>query len=124
MPASRALLFVLSGLIGCAAMAEPAATGIEGVINLSPSHGGPIRPGITNSRPLASTEFVVENESGAVASFTTDSEGKFSVTVPPGHYRVSKKDKQHRIGRFGPFEVEVIAGQMAKVQWTCDSGMR
>jgi hypothetical protein len=99
-------------------------TGIEGVITISPAHGGPIRVGVPNSKPLAATEFVVENEKGVVASFTTDDAGRFRVAAPPGHYTVSKKEKQGGIGRFGPFDVDVVAGQMTKVEWKCDSGMR
>ena len=60
----------------------------------------------------------------AVASFKTDDQGHFRVSLPPGHYTVSRKSGQSRIGRFGPFDVDVTAGQVTKVQWSCDSGMR
>jgi hypothetical protein len=105
-------------------MPEAADTGIEGVITVSPIHGGPIRPGMTSSAPLINATFVVGNDSGAVAEFTTDVNGRFKVSVAPGHYTVTKKDRQKGIGRYGPFDVDVVAGQMTKVEWQCDTGMR
>jgi Prealbumin-like fold domain len=111
----------------CYAQTSPAPmpeTGIEGVITISPSHGGAVRPGITNSKPLANTTFVVNNATGTVAEFTTDNQGQFKIALAPGPYWVARKGEQHKIGRYGPFDVDVTAGQMAKVEWRCDSGMR
>lgn len=105
-------------------MPEATETGIEGVITVSPIHGGPIRPGMASSAPLINATFVVGNDSGAVAEFTTDANGRFKVSVAPGHYSITKKDRQKGIGRYGPFEVDVAAGQMTKVEWQCDTGMR
>jgi hypothetical protein len=99
-------------------------TGIEGVITISPTHGGPTRVGEVNSRPLANTTFVVANDKGSASEFTTDDQGRFKVTLAPGHYAVTRKGQQKGIGRYGPFDVNVVAGQMAKVEWRCDSGMR
>src|SRR6266853_6587530 len=71
------------------------ATGIEGVITFGPTQAGPIRPGIPSSKPLANATFVVENEKGAeVASFTTDDQGRFRTSLPPGHYTVSMNGKK------------------------------
>jgi hypothetical protein len=28
------------------------------------------------------------------------------------------------VGFYGPFEVEIAAGQIKKVQWNCDTGMQ
>jgi hypothetical protein len=105
-------------------MPEAADTGIEGVITVGPIHGGPVRPGIPSTKPLANAAFVVGNESGAITEFTTDAQGHFNVSVAPGHYTVTKKNQQKGIGRYGPFDVDVVAGQMTKVQWQCDTGMR
>jgi len=99
-------------------------TGIEGVITISPTQPGPIRAGAPASKPLANTAFVVENENTAVASFTTDEHGHFRTQLTPGHYKVSIKGRKTSIGRFGPFEVDVVAGKMTQVQWDCDSGIR
>ena len=98
-------------------------SGIEGMISVSPSHGGPVRVGVPNSRPLINTEFVVETDKGEVASFKTDDQGHFRVALAPGKYRVSKRAKS-KIGFCGPFAVEIGPGEMTKVEWRCDSGMR
>lgn len=120
------LSFVLPILFPIIAMAEtsPSAnTGIEGVIFVSPSHGGPVRPGVPNTAPVANIAFVVQKGDQPVTSFTTDGEGRFQVSLPPGHYTVSRSNFNSRIGRWR-FEADVVAGQVTKVQWTADSGMR
>ena len=74
--------------------------------------------------PLANATFVVENKKGTATSFTTDDQGRFRISLAPGHYTVSLKDKKGGIGRYGPFDVDVVAGHMTKVEWQCDTGMR
>ena len=111
------------------AFAEPtpspgAASGLEGVIAISPAHPGPTREGVSDKAPLVNTAFIVQKANETVASFTTDGEGAFRISLPPGHYTVTAKNRAPRIGHFGPFEVDVVEGQVAKVSWTCDSGMR
>jgi hypothetical protein len=99
--------------------------GIEGVITLNPVHPGPVPVDAPGSGPLANASFVVKDEKDTVASeFTTDNQGHFRVSLPPGHYKVSLKGRKGGPGRFGPFDVEVVAGKMTKVQWECDSGIR
>jgi Prealbumin-like fold domain len=90
---------------------------------------GPIRPGpvsdaIPNSKPLANATFIIENEKGPVASFTTDEQGRFQVSLNPGHYTVTRKGAKGGIGRYGPFDVDVVASKMKKVEWQCDTGLR
>jgi hypothetical protein len=58
-----------------------------------------------------------------VAKFTTDGQGRFRVSLPPGHYTVLREDPGAAIGHW-QFEVDVIAGEVTKVSWTGDSGMR
>ena len=91
---------------------------------ISPTQPGPIRADSPGSLPLVNTAFVVENEKGEVASFTTDDQGHFRTLLAPGHYKVSIKGKRPGIGRYGPFEVDVAPGKMTRVQWDCDSGIR
>ena len=90
---------------------------------ISPSHPGPTRVDEPNATPLADVGFEVANESGAVTTFITDTQGKFRVLLKPGHYKVSVKG-ENRIRRCGPFDVDVSANGMTSVQWQCDSGMR
>jgi hypothetical protein len=99
-------------------------TGIEGVIRISPSHGGPVRVGEVGSTPLANSTFVATSDKGVSAEFTTDDQGHFKVLLEPGHYTITKKGQQNGIGRYGPFDALVAAGQMTRVEWQCDSGMR
>jgi hypothetical protein len=124
---SLAVFLAFAGF--CCAQPSPAPTsfrsesGIEGLVSLAPAHPGPVRPGMQSSVPMAGATFVVMSAAGAAADFTTDAQGEFKVFLPPGHYSVTKKEPQ-KIGRCGPFEVDVVAGQMTKVEWRCDSGMR
>lgn len=97
---------------------------LEGVISIGPIHGGPTREGVPDSKPLAHTEFVVMKEKVSVASFQTDEKGRFRISLPPGHYTISRKDWNGHIGSYGPFEVDITAGEKKTVQWECDSGIR
>ena len=115
---------IMSALFSPAQTSSGAETGIEGVITISPAQAGPVRDDSPSSKPLVNATFAVENDKGPVASFTTDSQGQFRTSVPPGHYKVSMQGRKSSIGRFGPFEVDVVAGKMTSVQWECDSGIR
>jgi hypothetical protein len=111
-------------LLAATLPASEAQSGIEGTITVGPVHGGPSRIGVPDSRPLANATFIAQDQKGMATSFTTDDQGRFRVLLEPGHYTVSLKEKKGGIGRYGPFEVDVIAGQMTKVEWRCDTGMR
>ena len=100
-------------------------SGIEGIVMVSPIWPGPIKKGSEkpNVAPVASAVFSVANEKGTVTSFTTDSEGRFRLSLSPGHYVVSLAE--YRFARpCGPFEIDVESGKMTKVEWRCDSGMQ
>ena len=101
----------------------PAPSGIEGVISVSPSRPGPIKKDDPNIAPVRNIEFVVKKGNATVASFTTDGEGGFRILLPPGHYIVMREDAGAAIGHWR-FEVDVSPGEMAKVAWTGNSGMR
>jgi Carboxypeptidase regulatory-like domain len=125
----RRFLIALAGLIICASFlqgqTQPGSeTGIEGVITISPTKPGPIRADAPSSAPLANAAFVVENQTGEVTSFTTDDQGHFRRSLAPGHYKISLKGRKSSIGKFGPFEVDVVEGKMTKVEWHCDTGIR
>ena len=80
--------------------------------------------GVPDSKPLANAEFVVTKENSTVASFQTDDQGRFQISLPPGHYTISRKDWSGSIGSYGPFEVDIAAGQRKRVEWSCDTGIR
>ena len=115
---------IMSALFSPGQTSSGAETGIEGIITISPTQAGPVRDDSPGSKPLANATFAVENEKGEMASFTTDDQGHFRTSVPPGHYKVSMKGRKSSIGRFGPFEVDVVAGKITSVRWQCDSGIR
>ncbi len=77
-----------------------------------------------SSKALGNANFIVQNKEGVVTSFTTDEQGHFRISLDAGYYTVSIKDKKGGIGRYGPFDVDVVAGQITKVEWQCDTGMR
>lgn len=101
----------------------PIASGIEGVISVSPSRPGPIRKDGPSTAPAGGIEFVVKRAETRVTSFITDAEGRFRVSLPPGHYTVLREDPGAAIGHW-QFEVDVAPGAVQKVNWTGDSGMR
>src|SRR5438105_2077762 len=116
----------LIALFSVTAVAEtPApASGIEGTVLISPIRPGPIRKDDGPSvAPVRNAQFAVKAGDATVATFTTDGEGRFQVALPPGHYVVLREGAAPRVGSWR-FEADVIAGQMTKVNWTGDSGMR
>jgi hypothetical protein len=118
-------LLVTYGSMSSGQIEPDRGTGIEGVITVSPTRPGPIRAGsdVPNAAPLPNAVFSVENEKGKVTSFTTDNQGRFRVSLKPGHYVIALAE--HRFPRpCGPFEIDVESAKMTKVDWRCDTGMR
>jgi hypothetical protein len=118
-------LLLTYGSVSSGQIEPDRGTGIEGVITVSPTRPGPIRAGsdIPNAAPLPNAVFTIGNEKGVVRSFTTDSEGRFQVSLKPGHYVIALAE--HRFPRpCGPFEIDVESAKMTKVEWRCDTGMR
>ena len=100
------------------------STGLEGTITIGPAHVGPTKAGEPVSKPFADATFEVKSESGVVTSFTTDDQGRFQISLAPGHYTAARQGPKPAIGHFGPFDVDVVAGKMTRVEWECDSGVR
>ena len=115
------LMLVFASFSSAQAQTE---AGVDGTIKIGPAHAGPTRAGEPDSKPFPSATFEVKSEKGVVTSFTTDDEGRFRVSLAPGHYTVVRQGPKPAIGHFGPFEVDVVAGNMTKVEWECDSGAR
>src|SRR4029077_20913934 len=119
----RTLFAVFACLSSELTRAEP-DTGLEGVVTISPTVPGPMKADAPASVPLPNITFMVESETGTTTSFTTDDSGQFRISLKPGHYKISRKDPKPAIGHFGPFEADVVAGKMTKVEWECDAGTR
>ena len=117
----------LIGLFSMTAVSEtspPGTSGIEGTIVVSPTCPGPIRKDEERSvAPVRNARFAIKAGDATVKTFTTDGEGRFQVALPPGHYVIVREGAPPQIGRWR-FEADVVAGQVTKVKWTADSGMR
>ena len=64
-------LLAMAAFVYAGQTPSEAATGIEGVIAISPIKAGPVRADGPSSRPLANTAFVAENQKGEVAPFAS-----------------------------------------------------
>ena len=119
-----ATLIAFFSMTAVAETPRPGTSGIEGTIVVSPSRPGPIRKEEGSSvAPVRNAQFAIKAGDATVKTFTTDSEGRFQVALPAGHYVIVREGAGPGIGRWR-FEADVIAGQMTKVNWTADSGMR
>jgi hypothetical protein len=119
-----ATLVALSSVTAVAETPPPDTSGIEGTIVVSPTRPGPIKKDEELSvAPVSNAQFVVKAGDAIVKRFTTDGEGHFQVALPPGHYVILREAAAPRVGRWR-FEADVVAGQVTKVNWTADSGMR
>jgi hypothetical protein len=118
-----ATLIALFSMTAVAETPAPGTSGIEGTILVSPSRPGPITKDGPSVAPVRNAQFVVKAGDATVKTFTTDGEGRFQVALLPGHYVIMREGAGAGIGRWR-FEADVVAGQMTKVNWTADSGMR
>jgi hypothetical protein len=118
-----ATMIALFAMTTLAETLAPGTSGIEGTILVSPSRPGPIRKDEPSVAPVRNVQFLVKAGDATVKTFTTDGEGRFQVALPPGHYIIEREGVPPRIGHWR-FETDVVAGQMTKVNWTADSGMR
>lgn len=118
-------LVLMSGTLFSGESESIAGSGIEGIVMVSPIRPGPIKKGseVPNRGPLPNAVFSVANEKGTVTSFTTDGEGRFRLSLSPGHYVVSPAENLFP-RPCGPFDIDVEPGKMTNVEWHCDSGMR
>jgi len=119
-----ATLIALVCMTAVAETPSPGTSGIEGTIVVSPTRPGPIRkeegPSVA---PVRNAQFAIKAGDATVKTFTTDGEGRFQVALPPGHYVILREGAAPRVGLWR-FEADVVAGQVTKVNWTADSGMR
>ena len=122
----------LTGWFACALMASSSASasgedgsGVQGLISLSPTCGGPQREGDTPCKaPYEGAELRLLSGSGAtVATARTTSDGRYLLSAPAGHYRVVVMTPI-RITRCQSPDVVVTEKKFSVVDIECDSGMR
>jgi len=113
-------------LVACAnAMAAPMATGITGIVRISPAHPGPQRVGEPGHKPMAGAKVqVLDANQRVVARAVTDADGKFSVALGAGEYSVEVDTGGAALPRCGSADAEVRDGHVVQVELSCDSGMR
>ncbi len=120
-----AILVLVSPILPVRALSEAEPkSGVEGTLTMSPAQPGPTREGVPDSAPYSDATLVVEGQGKVVCTLKTDAQGKFRIPLAAGHYKVSVKGHKRGIGGCGPFELEVVAGEMKQVQWECDTGLR
>jgi len=125
----QVLLIVLSTILCFSANAQNTvmadSTGLEGIVLRSPAYPGPTRSDRPNEAPFAA-KFEVWNDSGAVvATFITNDEGRFSLTLPPGTYSIVPDssaplihpDRQKKL-------VNVTEGNFISINLRFDTGLR
>ena len=116
----RAVMLLVLLLAACAAPAVP-SSGIRGTILAGPACPGPARlDSPCPDRPVAMTVEVV-NGTTAVATFTTDAAGTFSVNLGPGTYSVRSKSG---LPTLRSSTVVVVAGQFTEIELHADTGIR
>jgi hypothetical protein len=107
------------------AMTAPIATGISGIVHVSPAHPGPQRIGESGQKPMAGAKVqMLDANQHVVAHAVTDAEGKFSVALAPGDYSVEVDTGGAMLPRCGTADAKVQQGQVVQVELSCDSGMR
>jgi hypothetical protein len=113
-------------LLACAnAPAATGATGVRGSVHISPAHPGPQRIGESGRAPMAGAAVQVrDNDQRVVARVVTDTDGRFSLTLPAGEYVFNVDTGEAMLPRCEEARASVRDGQIAEVQLDCDSGMR
>ena len=103
----------------------PAGPGIAGQALAGPMCPV-VKPGdpSCNDRPVAGASILIRDATGTVvAQMTTDADGRFHVSVPPGAYRVEPQPVEGLMG--GANTIEVTVGATFKeVQIAYDTGIR
>lgn len=128
-----ALLALAFAVAGCAEIGlpfetDPAASGIRGVVTLSPTCPVQASPGANEPEPCvtpyAAKLVVLDGENVVVTRVTSGQDGIFTVDLPPGDYVVAPETGADSYPIAQPQSVTVVAGQYAEVAINYDTGIR
>ncbi len=123
-------LAVLVGLLtACAApsfgQTPPPNTGIQGIAEAGPQCPVVVRGQPCPPRPIAATVAVQDPTGAEVTRFTSGSDGRFQVSLPPGTYTLVEVPRsQGAFPTLKPVTVTVVAGQYTSVMLEFDTGIR
>jgi hypothetical protein len=126
-------IVALAALVaGCADVAPPGETptpesGISGTVILGPTCATGDAPGahepVPCLTPYSAQLAVLDGENVVVIRATSDAEGRFRVTLPPGDYVVAPQGGDpYPIAQ--PLPVTVPVGEFVEVQINYDTGIR
>lgn len=118
------LVLLCVGATSCRQPLSPAVeTGLTGVVVR-----GPIAPVCQIDRPCAapfSAEFVVYDDARRIAGFTSDPQGRFTVMLPPGMYKVVPSANAPIIQPSAQVKtVEVQSVGLTEIRLEFDTGIR
>lgn len=106
----------------------PGAPGISGIAT-----AGPVCPVVTDppnpacaDRPVVAAVLVVTDLNGSeIARTVTDADGRFSIELAPGAYRLVAQPVEGLMGTAAPVELRVEAeGPLTDIQVSYDTGIR
>jgi hypothetical protein len=130
-----AALLTSVALGGCApgsAPLEPGATqappsGIRGLVILAPTcpisdEPDPLNP-VPCLTPLSAQLVILDGDNGVAARVSSDAEGRFEATLPPGDYVITPLGGDP-FPMAQPVAVSVLAGEYAEVEINYDTGIR
>ncbi len=126
----RILIFALTLAtlsLSCQAMDSPEAdsSGIEGQVLRVNAKPGPIRQGEPTEVPFSATFRVLDADGNEVLTFTTDEEGHFKITLPPGEYTIVPAENAPVFRPEAQKKtVTVPKDAVAEVRLVFDAGMR
>lgn len=103
---------------------KPGESGIQGMVTISPTCGGPVRPGQDCTAPYQAAITVLNQAGQAVAQVTSGADGRFALALPPGAYTLRPEKPAKGIAQAAEVSVTVAAGEVAAVEITYDSGLR
>lgn len=117
-PTATPALVVTPGVI------KPGESGIEGMVTISPTCGGPVRPGQDCTAPYQAVITVLDAANKAVVQATSDAQGRFRLPLPPGVYTLRPERPKPGIATAADVTVTVEAGRVTLVEIMYDSGLR